>query len=119
MEEEEKCDPPGLTSWDVTGVIEKGERVKLGSFDPDPYPGECNYAGSTPLSGFPFGCKTLGMYQKTPICYAVSSCVSTGLQTVSVEYKSFGIQTLLPATPTDARPARVHCPPLALKEFKY
>jgi hypothetical protein len=74
-EEEEgvgKCDPPGLTSWDVAGVIERGKRVKLSFFDPNPYPGECNYAGSVSSSGFPFGCKTLGM---NPICCTIFSYV--------------------------------------------
>ena len=47
--------PGHLTLHDIARAINGDKKVKLGFFDPDPYPGECNFMGIASLGGFPFG----------------------------------------------------------------
>jgi hypothetical protein len=108
-EEEDTCNPPELALQDFARVIKSVHMVKLGLFDPDPYPGECDFSGTTPPGCFPFGCMTTATgAQVSPICCTASfpgrlGSVSTGLHTALVKCRLIVIQMLLLPTPTDHR----------------
>ncbi|KAL3778743.1 hypothetical protein ACHAW5_010348 [Stephanodiscus triporus] len=137
------------THADVVQSIESSNNVpKLGFFDPDPF-SDCEYIGSAPSGGFPFGgrkTKKKTATAATAAAFAMTADVGTqaaaaaattdvgtqataavaaatatiGTQTVAAKSRSFGTQTTPVSTPdAPRRPVRERRPPSSLKEYDY
>ena len=106
--------------------------------DQENSPPVCEYIGTAPPGGFPFGGRNTTATKKparmslttSPICHVMTDVgtqssprrfSSVGSQTVGLKSRAFGTQTSPASTPDAPRgqPIRKRRPPSALKEFEF